>query len=418
MLWRTHHTKLSARAVLRWPQKDSMASRSLKRVNSTDRDISPPQSKRRIVGTTTKSAVSNFFKPVSQKESPKVTFHILHETLLVARHQDANVVARPKPLKVAAFDFDDTLITTKSGNKFARGPDDWKWWNAAVPTQLKKLDAQGYAIVVMSNQAAISLRSDPKTPKDGMKSFNNFKAKVTAVLGALDLPITVYAGTGPDIYRKPRTGMWEQMLNDYKLRDPGDIDHEHCIFVGDAAGREADKSTGSKKDHACSDRNFAANVSVPFHTPEEYFLGDPSRPHVQSFDPVQHMKSASETDVTSAIFTKKHDLDIVLFCGSPGAGKSTYYWKHLQPMGYARVNQDILKTRDKCLKVAAQTVEDGVSVVVDNTNADMETRAAWIALARRLKVPIRLVHFMSPAKLCEHNDTVRALSGELVCACV
>jgi bifunctional polynucleotide phosphatase/kinase len=73
-----------------------------------------------------------------------------------------------------------------------------------------------------------------------------------------------------------------------------------------------------------------------------------------------------------------------------------------------------LKTRDKCVKVATQHVEDKQSVVVDNTNADKDTRAVWVALAAKLKVPIRLVHFTAPAKLCEHNDTVRALTGDLV----
>lgn len=43
-------------------------------------------------------------------------------------------------------------------------------------------------------------------------------------------------------------------------------------------------------------------------------------------------------------FDKANPIEIVLFCGSPGAGKSSFYWKHLQPLGYARVNQDILKT--------------------------------------------------------------------------
>lgn len=33
-----------------------------------------------------------------------------------------------------------------------------------------------------------------------------------------------------------------------------------------------------------------------------------------------------------------------MFCGSPGAGKSTFYWTHLEPLGYERINQDILKS--------------------------------------------------------------------------
>jgi predicted kinase len=46
----------------------------------------------------------------------------------------------------------------------------------------------------------------------------------------------------------------------------------------------------------------------------------------------------------------------------------------------------------------------------DNTNADPETRAYWVALAKKLNVPIRCIHFTAPVKLCEHNDTVRALN--------
>ncbi|MBZ6374561.1 MAG: ATP-binding protein [Kocuria palustris] len=48
--------------------------------------------------------------------------------------------------------------------------------------------------------------------------------------------------------------------------------------------------------------------------------------------------------MTAKPFTRKHPLELVIFCGSPGAGKSTFYWNHLEPLGYERVNQDILKT--------------------------------------------------------------------------
>lgn len=95
-------------------------------------------------------------------------------------------------------------------------------------------------------------------------------------------------------------------------------------------------------------------------------------------------------------------------------GKSTFYWQHLKPLGYGRVNQDLLKSRPNCLKIATQLLEDKIPVVVDNTNADTETRTAWVTLAAKFGVPCRLVHFTAPPKLCEHNDTVRALSGKLV----
>lgn len=47
---------------------------------------------------------------------------------------------------------------------------------------------------------------------------------------------------------------------------------------------------------------------------------------------------------------------------------------------------------------------------LDNTNADPETRAVWVQLAHKFAVPIRCAHLPAPAKLCQHNDTVRALS--------
>ena len=51
---------------------------------------------------------------------------------------------------------------------------------------------------------------------------------------------------------------------------------------------------------------------------------------------------------------------------------------------------------------------------VDNTNADKDTRAHWVKLAQRLNIPIRCAHLLGDAKLCEHNDAVRALNGPLV----
>ena len=103
----------------------------------------------------------------------------------------------------------------------------------------------------MSNQGGISLRPDIKAPKAHLSKLASFKSKVTAVLSQLDIPITIYAATGKDIYRKPRIGMWRELLDDYDLR-PEEINQENSIFVGDAAGREA--VAGQPKDFSCSDR--------------------------------------------------------------------------------------------------------------------------------------------------------------------
>ena len=208
--------------------------------------------------------------------------------------------------------------------------------------------------------------------------------------------------------------MWTELLEDLDLDGEAGPDLDESIFVGDAGGREA---TGDRKaDHACSDRDFAANVGIKFMTPEEFFLKEAPKPFTRPIEPKTFLVSpeaSTSTSTTPMLFQNKNDLDIVIMCGSPGSGKSTFYWNKLKPLGYGRVNQDILKSRDKCIKMAREILEGSVSVAVDNTNADTETRAVWISLATEYEVPIRCVYFTSPTHLCEHNDTVRALSGSL-----
>lgn len=47
-------------------------------------------------------------------------------------------------------------------------------------------------------------------------------------------------------------------------------------------------------------------------------------------------------------------------------------------------------------------------LAADNTNRDREARAHWVKVAREFKIPIRCILFTASARLCEHNDMVRA----------
>ncbi|KAF2840849.1 putative DNA 3'-phosphatase Tpp1 [Patellaria atrata CBS 101060] len=387
--------------------------RSLKRASAEDRGLSPPPLKRKQQSTTTSKAVANFFKPVSQKEPEDITWRIVHESLLIGRYQpnenSSSTEPAPKRRKIAVFDFDSTLVTPASGNVFSRDANDWKWWHGTVPTTLKRLHEDGYLVAVMSNQGGISLSSGSKSLKADQKRLSGFKGRVSAVLTKLDIPISVYAATGKDQYRKPRVGMWTELLEDYDLDGINSIDLLNSFFVGDAGGRS--RAHKSANDHSCCDRDFAANIGIDFKTPEEFFLKEEPRPFTRVLEPTEYLPGSSGGPPDNGRFTKMNSLDIVLLCGSPGSGKSSFYWRYLEPVGYRRVNQDLLKSRDKCLKVASDLLKNGESVAVDNTNADAETREFWIKLATQFNVPIRCILFTASAKLCEHNDTVRALSG-------
>lgn len=54
-------------------------------------------------------------------------------------------------------------------------------------------------------------------------------------------------------------------------------------------------------------------------------------------------------------------------------------------------------------------------LTADNTNADPETRAFWVTLAKDASVPIRCIYFSTPAKICRHNNAVRAANSNIVC---
>jgi bifunctional polynucleotide phosphatase/kinase len=162
---------------------------------------------------------------------------------------------------------------------------------------------------------------------------------------------------------------------------------------------------------------LADNIGIKFLTPEEYFLKEAPRPF-QRFEPSKYLELAAfnsqeQSGKGSPLFLRHNPQDIVLFVGSPGAGKSSWYKRYLEPLGYKRINQDTLRTRDKCLKVAAEHSSGGLSVAIDNTNADPEVRSKWIELAKKLSIPIRCVHFLADPQVCKHNDAVRAMNSSV-----
>lgn len=179
-----------------------------------------------------------------------------------------------------------------------------------------------------------------------------------------------------------------------------------------------------------TDRHWALNVGINFWTPEEFFLGETGREKIHPWSPSQFLAEPDNLTSLTIPFATKEEQEIVVFVGSPGAGKSTFFRKYLEPKGYGRVNQDLLKTRGKCISRAREMLEGGMSVAIgptifrlpqqfsladilraDNTNADVKTRAIWIELANKSNIKARCVYFTTPADICQHNDAVRAFAG-------
>ncbi|KAL4881478.1 polynucleotide kinase 3 phosphatase-domain-containing protein [Aspergillus karnatakaensis] len=381
-----------------------MVGGALKRAASPGRPISPPPLRRKVETTVTKTVSTSFFTPASKKKPEPIAWRIVNNSLVVGKFSPESEKDQKRDAgapRVAAFDFDSTLVSTKSGNKYAKDADDWKWWDEIVPHKLRQLYKDGCHVAIISNQGGVKTKKDKKGAE--MKSLTNFKCRASNVMKALGIPISVYAATEHDEYRKPRAGMWIEFLDDYDF-DVSGIDKSQSVFVGDAAGRPSD--------FAASDRGFAVNAGIPFKTPEEFFLDGAPEPVAESFNPSTYLRPDS-IDEVSPLFSRNSPLELVIFCGSPAAGKSTFYWNYLEPLDYERVNQDILKSRPKCIKVAKEHLAAKRSVVVDNTNADLNTRAQWIDVSKEFNVPIRCVYFSASPALCKHNNAVRAANTDL-----
>ncbi|ORZ03995.1 polynucleotide kinase 3 phosphatase-domain-containing protein [Syncephalastrum racemosum] len=319
-------------------------------------------------------------------------------SVLLASTAPKNVEPNTTSPKIAAFDLDGTLIATQSGRVHPKDMHDWRWWHPSVPSTLTRLHDDGYRLVVFSNQNG--LNSDARVKA--------FKSKVEAVLGQLSVPVDLLAAMHKDIYRKPMTGMWEYWKTHMHTAP---IDLEQSFYVGDAAGRQDAWKLKEKKDHSAGDRKFAANVGLPFHTPHEYFLDEGKAPFSWgTFIPQDYPETLPLfTPSSTPLVPPNPQPELVIFVGYPACGKSSFAKRYLIPKGYVYVNQDMLKTRNRCLAACEKALADKKPVVVDNTNPEAATRKQYIDIAKKARVPVRCFHFVADEHLARHNNYYRAL---------
>ncbi|EMD34476.1 hypothetical protein CERSUDRAFT_67454 [Gelatoporia subvermispora B] len=340
--------------------------------------------------SSSKSLFPIFDKSGAAKDDTPSTFQWLpplgpHKTLLHA------VNLSPKSLpKVAALDLDGCLIESSFLKKTKAGtPPSFKWWRPVIPEKLRELHDGGYSIVIITNQA---LRS---------AALVDWKKKVPLVAAAVNVPFRLFAATARDGFRKPMPGMWYELERIF-AQDGVTIDKRASLFVGDAAGRA--------RDFAGTDRKWALNADLPFYTPEEFFLKLPQAPYtLTGFHPSSLPADLSPVLPSSVpVVPAPPAPELVLFVGPPALGKSTFFRRHFAPAGYAHVNQDTLKTRDKCVRAARDVLQEGRAAVVDNTNRDRATRKLYVDIARAAGVPVRCFLFTGSVELAWHNSLYRA----------
>lgn len=92
-------------------------------------------------------------------------------------------------------------------------------------------------------------------------------------------------------------------------------------------------------------------------------------------------------------------LELILFCGLQGAGKTTFYNQHLSAT-HLRLSLDMLRTRRRERLILAACLEGGQRCVVDNTNPTIAERAPYIAAAKAHHFAVVAYYFDVSADTC------------------
>lgn len=307
-----------------------------------------------------------------------------HETYLVGKSEG---IVFGKKNKFACFDLDDTLITPKSGNKFATSGDDWKFMFPNVVDKLLELNTDKYIVVIITNQAGISKNKN----NVGVKEWKN---KIGMIVEKLGIPIIIYASLDHDHYRKPFPTFWEMLTNNL------DNNSEQCVgksfYCGDACGRKTDFSD--------SDIKFAHNCGIKFILPEMVFcnIGDKKIKPPKINYPIDFDNIAS-----GELNFVPHDKELIIMIGYPGSGKSTFVRNYISKNNYSVINRDTLKTMQRCIHECEKYMTNGKSIVIDNTNPSIDDRKKFIELAKLNKYIVRCFVMDTSIELSKHNSYYR-----------
>uniref|UniRef100_A0A6C0IWF4 Uncharacterized protein n=1 Tax=viral metagenome TaxID=1070528 RepID=A0A6C0IWF4_9ZZZZ len=274
--------------------------------------------------------------------------------------------------KWALFDLDWTLIRptttarrpTLRGGVYSQWPDDW----VIIPGRVERLRdfvKDDFTIGVITNQ-----KSTGQKLEYAMERLRSVRQLLKDELGvevyfmvSTDEKTMAIPGDSNTLYRKPGTG-WGYHLKFL----PG------SLYVGDAVQDPSrpDRSWGFSD----VDRQFAANIGLPFFTPEEAFPQLPLPPELFKIPRL-----------------------LLILVGPPGSGKSTFARNLAETYGFAQIESDYYgSNRSRIDRAVRDALAQGRQAVVDATNPSRQRRLELIKIAHDYNVPVGIVLFINQGK--------------------
>lgn len=128
--------------------------------------------------------------------------------------------------KLAIFDLDDTLTTTKSGLSFSKDRNDFKLKYASVPEKLNFIFESGFVVAIVTNQLGIGNK---------FIRLSDFTEKLEKLAEFVKIPMLVLVAIKNDEFRKPSIGTFMFIIYDIlklgpKVCKKGDLQLSSITF--------------------------------------------------------------------------------------------------------------------------------------------------------------------------------------------
>jgi bifunctional polynucleotide phosphatase/kinase len=258
--------------------------------------------------------------------------------------------------KMAAFDYDWTLVCPKDGKTFPANLDDWEWLYPTIPEKIKHYYDDGFMIVIFTNQS---------------KYWKH--EQIQLVAKTLDIPVFIVVATEKCDY-KPNPILFNTLVGNSK------INKEKSFFVGDALGRNGDFSD--------SDKIFAENIGISCCCPEQVF----------------HVKTEI-TEIPSIPLTD--EKQIIIMMGYPGSGKSTIAKNICKNESFVYIEGDLYKLSTKMIKASLEHIAQNKSIVFDATHSSSTKRQEYVELGKKYNYKIVCIHVSTPFEVAYRRNKLR-----------
>ena len=258
--------------------------------------------------------------------------------------------------KMAAFDYDWTLVSPKDGKTFPSNVDDWEWLYPTIPEKIKSYYDDEFMIVIFTNQS---------------KDWKHEQIKLVA--GSLNIPIFIVVATEKCDY-KPNPILLNVLLGSNK------INKDKSFFIGDALGRKSDFSD--------SDKVFAENIGIPCYCPEQVF----------------HVKTEIVDIPTIPLSDEKQ---IIIMMGYPGSGKSSIAKNICKNESFIYIEGDLYKTSTKMIKASLEHITQSKSIIFDATNSSSKKRREYVELGKKHNYNVVCIHVSTPLEIAYKRNKLR-----------